>query len=382
MKKALIVTNLAGFFYFLCNDIDTLTRMGYQVEVAANGVMSGGDAYLEVGELKNKNLEFHQIDFNSKRPLSLENMCAYKQVKELIKCGDFDVIHCHTPIAGIITRLAARNARKNGCKVIYTTHGFAFTGTTSKKSWLVYFNVEKLCSRFSDSIITINHEDYENAKRMNCKNVYCISGVGVDTSRYSDVVIDRNEYRKRIGVKEEDIMILSIGELSVRKNHQIIIKALGQLENKEKYVYVICGREVVNSGMENLLKQVAEEQQVRLLLLGHRKDTAQIYKCADISAIPSLREGLGLAGIEALAAGVPTIGANVQGIREYIINGEDGYLCDPYHVEEFAHVISKLSQLSPPELAVMKKRCVEVSRKFDLVISKNQMKEIYSKILN
>ncbi|CAM3131478.1 glycosyltransferase [Sporolactobacillus spathodeae] len=381
MEKALIVANLAGFFNFLWNDIKILEGMGYSIEVAANCIMNDGEYYPEVKKFKEKKICFYNVNFDSKNPLSPQNIRAFNQIKNILRQNKYQLIHCHTPIAGIFTRLAARSIRRHDCKVIYTTHGFAFTDTSSKKSWLIYYNIERFCSRFTDAIITINHLDFDNAKRMKCKKVFCIPGVGVDVAKYRDMNINRVEYRKSIGVQENKIMVLSVGELSQRKNHQAVIKALGLLNDKEKYVYVICGTEVVNSGMKKHLQDLARENNVNLVLLGHRLDTAQIYKCADISAIPSLREGLGLAGIEALAAGIPVIGANVQGIREYVIDSEDGYLCNPNEIESISSIIDKLSNISEETKESMYRKCVEIASKFDISVSNQKMKLIYETVL-
>ena len=139
--------------------------MGYTVSVAMNARMPDGSDAVEVEKLKKMKIDFFQIDFDTKNPLSRDNVIAYKQLKKVVN-EEYDLIHCHTPIVGILTRMAAKKYRKTGTTVIYTTHGFTFTDKSSKKNWIVYFNAEKLMSRFCDAIITINHEDYNNAKRM------------------------------------------------------------------------------------------------------------------------------------------------------------------------------------------------------------------------
>lgn len=382
-KKALIVVNLAGFLTFLWNDISTLRGLGYKVYIAGNGKMSDGTNAVEIQILEKMDIPFYQVEFDTKSPLGRQNVMAFRQLKKILKNERFELVHCHTPIVGLLVRCAANAFRKNGTKVIYTTHGFTFTDKSSKKVWLVYYTIEKFASRFCDAIITINHEDFENAKTMHCKKVYCISGVGVDTQKYAQTTIARSVYRQKLGVDEEEIMILSVGELSQRKNHQIIIRALGKLQdsqNSHKYVYVICGREVVNSGMEEFLLHLANDNNVRLILAGHRADIPEINKCCDIAAIPSLREGLGLAGVEALASGIPVVGADVQGIREYVINGETGFLCSPSSVEEFAYAIEKLTDLTKSEKEKYSSSCMHVAKRFDVSVSKQQMQNIYEEI--
>lgn len=379
MKKALIVANLGGFASFLKNDINILQKMGYEITYAANATkLEWSDTY---EWLKSRNVRFVQVDCDSRNPLQSGNLEAYKQVKKLLAEGSFDLIHCHTPIIGAIVRLAAKRYRRKGTKVIYTTHGFSFTAKSSWKQKLLYQGCETVCAKFCDAIVTINREDFAAAKKMKRKNVFYIHGVGVDTKRYRDVTIDRSEYRRSLGVFDDEVMVLSVGELSERKNHHIIIKALSKITSDKKYVYVICGNGI-DGGTGQMLKEEAQKRNVRLLLLGFRSDIPQITKCSDVGAIPSVREGLGLAGIQSLAAGVPVVGTDVQGIRDYIKTNENGFLCDAYDAEAFAEAIEKIASMSKPEMEKMEKCCVEMAQQFDISVSWKEMEEIYQTILS
>ncbi len=376
MKKALIVANLAGFASFLIHDMELLIEKGYSITYAANAKkLEWQDTKEKIDKL---GVSFVQIDFDSTKPLAKTNIKAYRQLKKLLDKEKFELIHCHTPIAGIYARIAAIDYRKKGSKVIYTSHGFAFTSNSSWKTWLLFYNIEKACSRLCDAIITINREDFDNAKKMHCRNVYQISGVGVDVHKYSDVCINRDEYRRKLGIPENKIMILAVGELSVRKNHQIIVKALSKIKNKEDYSFVICGNGI-DGGTGKKLAEMAEELQVDLRLLGFRRDIPEIIASSDIGVIPSIREGLGLSGIQSLAGGVPLIGSKVQGIKDYIVDGKNGYLCDAFDENDFSEKILKLSNAEVREK--MKSECLLVAKKFDKSISFDQMRKIYDELL-
>lgn len=374
-KKALIVANLAGFASFLIHDMEILIEKGYVITFAANAYK------LEWADTKEKldrlGVKFVQVDFDSTNPMAKTNFKAYKELKGLLKQERFQLIHCHTPIAGIFTRLAAQPYRSKGTKVIYTTHGFAFTENSSKKSWAVFYTVEKFCSLFCDAIITINMEDYSNSRKMFCKKVFHINGVGVDTSKYANVKVNRQEYRESLGVPSDKIMILAVGELSTRKNHQIIIKALSKLPDKKGYVFVICGNGI-NGGTGKMLQDLAKQEDVDLRLLGFRMDIPEITSVSDIGVIPSVREGLGLAGVQSLAAGIPVVGSNVQGIKDYIVDGKDGYLCNPFDVDAFAEKIRMLSDINSRK--GMEVFCCEMASKFDNKVSFQQMQDIYDEL--
>lgn len=375
MKEALIVANLAGFASFLLSDIDILQDMGYRITYASNtDTLPWEDTK---AQLEKRDVRIVPVDFDSKNPLSKQNFKAYGQLKKIIKETKFDIIHCHTPIAGLLTRMVANPLRKKGTAVLYTTHGFSFTTRSSWKTKLVYETIEKFGATMSDAIITINQEDFAAAKKMGSKKVYYIHGVGVDIDKYANATVDRQEYRKKLGVENDEIMVLSVGELSDRKNHQVIIDALSKIESDKKYVYVICGNGI-NGGTGKMLQEKAEKLGVRLLLLGFRDDIPEIIKCSDVGAIPSVREGLGLAGIQSLAAGVPLVGTDVQGIRDYIVPDETGYLCNADDAEAFAMAMEKLAALSDEEKQNWRKRCVAQAKAFDMDVSAQERFHIYT----
>ena len=169
-------------------------------------------------------------------------------------------------------------------------------------------------------------------------------------------------------------MILSLGELSVRKNHQIIVKAIASLPDKERYIYVICGVGI-NGGTGEIIQSLAKKLGVHVILLGYRYDIPEILRCSDIGALPSIREGLGLAGVQSLAAGIPIVATAVQGIKDYVIDGKTGYLSSAFDVNGFAEGIRKLSK---PEIRKnMAKACIKKAKEFDESISLNQRQRIY-----
>lgn len=350
--------------------------MGYEVHCAANIHHTGAECMSEY--FNEMNVIFHQIDFSSSKPISMKTVKSYKEMVELFKSEKFDVIHCHTPIAGVITRYAGRKQRKNGSVVIYTTHGFYFHKHSSKKTWLIFYTIEDIMSKYCDAIITINKEDYANAKRMHCKKVFYIPGVGVNTKRFRDAVVDRESYRETLGIQQNQILVLAVGELSHRKNHQIIIKALAKVQIPQ-VVFMICGNAITDANTKKELELLAKQKGVDLRLMGLRDDIPEICKCADIGVMPSTREGLGLSGIEMLASGLPVIASSVHGIVDYITDGVDGYLCEPFDDVEFATAIKKL--LNPELRKVMTENCYKAAEPFDVSHSRKAMQEIYKELL-
>ncbi len=376
-KKILIVTALSGFIRsFLTHDIQILQDMGYEVHCAANSCHPGAENIDEY--FKQRNVVFHQIDFSSNKPLSRQTAAAYGQMKQLISKIHFDAVHCHTPIAGAIARWACRKQRARGMKVLYTTHGFYFHKGSSWKTWAVFRTVENLMSLYCDAIVTINQEDYAQAQKMHARKVYHINGVGVDLKKFRDVQVDRHMYRKQLNLTDDDIVVLAVGELSQRKNQRVVIEAIGLL-NDPRLILVHCGNAMTASATTDSLVELAESSHVRLRLMGLRKDIPQICKCADIGTISSTREGLGLAGIEMLASGLPVVASDVHGILDYMQDGVNGYLADPYSPQKFAEGIRKL--MDPAQREKMQSVCENSVEKFDISVSYAQMDRIYREVL-
>lgn len=376
-KKALVVAALSGFFLFLEEDIKILQDLGYEVICAGNMVPPVTEENMSL--FNEYGVKFVNITFSSNSMLSPDNLKAYMQVRKLLKKEQFSLIHCHTPFPGLIVRVTAEKYRMfNKCKVIYTTHGFYFHRGSSKKTWFVFHTVEKLLSAFSDAIITINNEDYENAKRMFCKHVYKINGMGLDYQKYQNVQIDRNAYRRELGVEDNELMVLAIGELSKRKNHKVIIDAIKK-SGLSNVCFAICGKAIAGAGTYDELLKYAKKCNVKLLFLGHRHDIPQICYCADIGTISSTREGLGMSGLEMLASGLPLLASKVHGINDYAIEGITAFKADPYDSDGFAKGLNILADKKTRDS--MKKACRDMAKKFDIGISAKQKRTIYEDIL-
>lgn len=346
MSKALVITSVASMVdQFLLPSILLLQDMGYDVCVACNFEKGNTCSEERVEEVKktltNYKISFCQIDFERNVLQLSRNKHAYKQLMGIVSKEQFDLIHCHSPIGGLLGRLAARKTRKQGTRVFYTAHGFHFFKGAPLKNWLLYFPVEKLCSYFTDVLITINCEDYALAKRkMKAKKVAYVHGVGIDFSRFESVQVDRKEKRQEIGVPEDAVLLLSVGELNENKNHEVIIKALAKLNNPNIH-YAIAGIGDKNDYLLELAESLGVRE--RLHLLGYRDDIPELNCSADVFCFPSYREGLGLAAIEAMACGLPLITSNVHGINDYSVDGITGYKVAPSNVDGFAAAINKLA---------------------------------------
>ena len=358
-KKVLFVATItAHIISFHVPYLKWFKEQGWEVHVASNG-----DLEVPFCDIK------HSIPVQ-RSPFKLENIKAYRQLKKIAKEERFDIVHCHTPMGGVLGRLCGKPMRKTGTKVIYTAHGFHFFKGAPKLNWMLYYPIEKVLARYTDALITINQEDYQRAKqKIKAKSVYYIHGIGVDTNKFADSNIDREAKRSQLDIPVDATVIMSIGELNTNKNHQIVIKALGEIKNDCLH-YIICGK---GDQLENL-RELCSSMNLseRVHFLGYRTDIAELLKASDVFVFPSFREGLPVSLMEAMSAGLPCVVSNIRGNTDLIEHEKGGFTCKPDSVDEFKNGI--LRAISVPELGDYNKTAVE---KFDISNVMAEMTGIY-----
>lgn len=328
-NRVLMVASVPSMIgQFNMDNIQILLGMGYKVDVACDFSDMSVWPKAKVMSLKKQMEESGvlclQVDF-SRSPLSIKrHLNAYKKIVRLLKENDYEFIHTHTPIASVIARLAAK---KTHTKVIYTAHGFHFYHGAPLKNWVLFYPIEKHLSRYTDILITINKEDYNRAKeKFKSSQIFYVPGIGVDIEKINMCCVDIEHKRTELGLKENDIMLLSVGELSERKNHEAVIRALKVLNN-DKIKYFIVGKGQLKEYLENLISDMNLQNQVTLL--GFRTDVLELCKSADIFIFPSLQEGLPVALMEAMACKTIVLCSAIRGNTdlinkyEYIFNQDD-----------------------------------------------------------
>lgn len=362
---------------FNMNNIEILLDLGYEVNVACDWNDRSVWKEDKINALKNKfrslNIMFYQVDFSRDVKKINRHIKAYRQLVKLLENNNYDFIHCHSPIGGAISRLACE---KTNTKCVYTAHGFHFYKGAPIQNWLLFYPIEKLLSKYTDVLITINNEDYNRARdKFKMNKIEYIPGVGVDINKFHQREFNRDVYRSKLGYKKDDFVILSVGELNENKNHEIIIKAMAKLNNPRIH-YMIAGKGNMENYLLNLSTKLRLSNNVKLL--GYRKDIVELNLSADVFAFPSKREGLGLAAIEAMATGIPLITSNIHGINDYSVNGLTGYSCDANDEQQYADAINWI--LLDEDKDKYKITNTEYSKKYDINVVNKKMIDIYSKI--
>jgi len=234
---------------------------------------------------------------------------------------DFEWLHCQSPIGGVLARLAAHRRK---IRVVYTAHGFHFYRGAPWKNWMLYYPVEALLAHWTDVLVTVNKEDYLFAKRnLKVKKIYRIPGVGIDVEMFRNVrqraatEEEKARFYRKYHIPEGATILLSVGELNKGKNHRMVIRALAALPRQDVH-YLICGQGELYLELQKYADRLGVGG--RIHMPGYQEDMAWIYQNADIFVFPSVREGMPVALMEAMAAGLPCVVSDIRGNRELVCN--------------------------------------------------------------
>lgn len=364
-RKVIFVANTARFFVmFEQNNIKLLQSMGYKVYCASNFELERDVDAKSI--LKKLNVTIQQIDI-ARSPFSVRNLDAYRQLKKLMQQEQFDLVDCHTPMGGVLARLAAKETKT--APVLYTAHGFHFYQGCPLKNRLIYETIERWLAHYTDGLITINEEDYRAAKSFHLRGkAYKVPGVGIDVKGIHDLKVDRAQKRRELGVPEDAFVMLSVGDLIPRKNHIVALRAFAQANISNSY-YLLCG----NGELKEMLQEESRKLNVadRVIFLGFRNDVREILHVVDLFCFPSLQEGLPVALMEAMAAGVPCIASHIRGNID-LLGEDDPFLIPADDIECWRRAIQQIhdSKQIREDLAL---RSIERIKNFD--------KECVSKIM-
>lgn len=333
MKKVLFTATVdSHIMHFHIPHLKYFKDNGYEVHVATNG-----EQEIPYCDVK------HKISFERK-PFKINNIKAIGQLKKIIDQEHFDIIHCHTPMGGVVTRLAAKDARKHGTKVFYTAHGFHFYNGAPLLNWMLYYPIEKYLSRYTDVLVTINDEDYNLAKtKFYAKKTYLIHGVGVDPKKFDFEFTEKQKdaLRDEIGVEKSDYVIIYVAEMNKNKNQSMILKVVEQLVKKYSNIkLLLVGIDSLNGYYQQLARDYDITNDVKFL--GYRKDVPKLLRIASIGVSCSKREGLGLNIIEEQMSDIPVIATKNRGHIDIVETNVNGFLVDiddTYSMQKYIEVL-------------------------------------------
>lgn len=370
MKVLLTATVQSHICQFHKPLVEVLHSHGGEVHVAARN---------NLAEKNGLKLDFVEKVFDipfSRSPKSKDNLKAEKMLKQIINEGNYDVIHCNTPMGGIVTRIAAKQARKSGTRLIYTAHGFHFYEGSPKKNWMIYYPIEKYFSRKNDTLITITHEDYRLAKKKFHCQVEHIHGVGVDENRYFPVSKEEKlRLRKEMGFGENQKLLLCVGELLPNKNQKMAIHAMSKIVKRyPDAILFIAGNGPEKENLEHEIKQCGLENNV--IMLGYCTHLQDYQHIIDVLVACSYREGLPLNIVESMLSGNPVVASINRGHKELIHNSENGYLVSRDDSESMAdRVLGLFSDEGKAEM--LSKNAYDFAMDYCFTSVEKELEDIY-----
>lgn len=381
------MTTVSGFLYkFEMENVKLLQAKGYEVHYAANEAMP---CYLVDEAVKQTSgVVFHPVGIEKPSIKFRQHMHVLHEIVDIIRQEQITVVHCHTPMGGVLGRLAGKQCKKYGIElcVIYTVHGFHFYhGASPIKSWIYKF-AEAYLAHYTDVLITINREDYQIAKKFHLRQkgkVYQIPGVGLDMEYFIPATGgQRKKAREELGILENQLFLLSVGEVNQNKNHRVIIDVLHELKKQggiiEALRYGICGDGALREELYELMKKYGLEHTVTFF--GYQKDIKSYLWAADLFVFPSRREGLGMAALEALACGIPLIAADNRGSREYVVHGRNGFLCQCDNKNDYIRYIRMMLSMPLHGWKQMRTFCRKSVERFDKKYTREVMEQAYAEL--
>lgn len=334
-KKILIVATTDDMVArFMIPHINQLKELGAKIECACN--VNKNERFEKI--IKQTGIKIHDISF-TRFPFTLKNFKARGKLVTLCKNNKYNLIHCLQPVGGVMGRMMAKKFK---IPVIYVAHGFHFYKGAPIQNNLIYKSIERHYAKYTTALVTMNEEDFLAAKKFKAKKVYKINGIGIDLKKYKqDNKLNLDALRKELGIEKKDFVVLTVGELNKNKNTDKVFKAIKEIpDNNLKYL--VCGAGPREEEYKNFVKENHLEDRIKIL--GFRSDIPEIFSLSNVYVMPSFREGLPRATMEAMAYGLPIIASNIRGCRDLIENDVNGLLINPKNYLDIKNSILKLQQ--------------------------------------
>jgi glycosyltransferase involved in cell wall biosynthesis len=252
----------------------------------------------------------------------------------------YRLVHTHTSKAGFVGRLAARLAGVPA--VVHTVHGFAFHEESPSHVRWFYSALERMAAPWCDRLVSVSefHRDWALALGICDANRILAIPNGI-TPPVRNPEVAPAEVRRRLGVPDDDRLILTMARLAADKGLAYLIEAVAMLPPALNVRLAIAGDGPVRTRLE----QVARARGVtgRVNFLGFREDVGDLLAACDLVALPSLREGLSIALLEAMSAGKPIIASSIGSHRELAEQADIALLVPPADARALRDAIMRLA---------------------------------------
>ena len=244
-----------------------------------------------------------------------------RQIIGMLRSHRIQVAHSHEFGMAVYGAFAARRA---GIRHVITMHGGRYYAEQRRRR-----SALRWAARRSDALVAVSEAtaaDLRRTLRLPDDEVRVVhNGIPVRAG-------SRTAVRSELALQENELLIVAVGNLYPVKGHAVLLRALGELQRSGVLDSVPWRLALAGRGEEEAkLRVLASEEGIaeRVTLLGYREDVPDILAAADLFVMPSLSEGLPLALVEAMAAGLPVVVSDVGGVPEVAVPGREAVLVPP-----------------------------------------------------
>lgn len=326
--------------HFLLPLVDGLRDKGWSV----TSVCSDGK-YVE--EMQRRGYQYLPVNISRNMLDVFSHVRTVWLLYRLFRRERFDVLHVHTPVAALLGRIAGRLARVP--LIVYTAHGFYFHDEMPKCKYRFHVLLERLGGGLTDLLFTQSSEDASIAviegiaKQGNVMDI----GNGVCIDLFKPASSDRKlRVRAALGIPGEAYVVGVVARMVKEKGLVEFLDAAVQLGQHFPDVHFLMVGERLASdhdaSIERELQDACMKLGSRLMVAGHRSDVADLLGAMDIFCLPSYREGMPRAIIEAMMMELPVVATNIRGSREEVIDGATGLLVPTHSATALMQALGRL----------------------------------------
>jgi glycosyltransferase involved in cell wall biosynthesis len=304
------------------------------------------DTSLDFGIMNTFSNNIKIIDIKIKRKINvIYDLRTFFILLKHFNRENISVVYCVTPKAGLVGIVASKIM-----KIPVRIHNFTGQVWKTKKGIYKYIlkKIDKIIYLFSTKVIV----DSESQRRflLNEGIIKMKKSIVIGNGSISGVDIDlfapnhniREEIRKKIGVKSEEIVFIFVGRLNIDKGIVELIKAYSILASKvnNTSLWFVGPNE---TGINDLNHFCEEQHRESIYFIPYTLFPEKYMISADVFCLPSYREGFGSTIIESASCGIPSIGSKIYGLTDAIIDGRTGYLFEVGNVESLANKMITLA---------------------------------------
>jgi glycosyltransferase involved in cell wall biosynthesis len=290
--------------------------------------------------VKQNGLGLVNLDVVRREIHPLWDLAGLARLSNFLRREHYGIVHTHTSKGGFVGRLAAWLA---GVPVIvHTAHGFAFHEGSPHSARLFYSTLERIASRWCDRLVSVSEFHRHWALELGICGSSKILAIPNGIAALGSPEVSSAELRRQLGIRDSDLLVLSMARLAPDKGIEYLIEAAAiLLRSERRFQIVIAGDGPMRARLEELTRHLGVADWVTFL--GFREDVSDLLAASDLVVLPSLREGLSIALLEAMAAGKPIIATKIGSHRELASQAEIAHLVSPADAPALCEAILQIA---------------------------------------